>query len=182
MAEEVKTGTAGPAAADAAAGTSPQGQSTKEESKEAPASAQAAKTYDQAYVDRLLQEQEKAREEAVAEALKVAGMDAEKKAAYEKEQAEKRLADREAEIARRELKADARGILAEKEIPAEFLDVLLGKDLKETKANADTFKGLWDRAVQAQVEKRLVGKTPQGGNGGTVDEAAAMRAEMEKYL
>lgn len=50
------------------------------------------------------------------------------------------MAKREADIARRELKADAREVLAEKQIPTEFLDMLLGSDLKETKANADAFK------------------------------------------
>lgn len=141
------------------------------------------KTYDQAYIDKLLADQKAAQDAAVKEALKVAGMDAEGKAAYEKEKAEKDLADREAGIALRELKADAREVLAGSGIPAEFLDVLIGKDLKETKANAETFKRQFDSAVQAQVEKRLSGKTPTGGNGGgTPSEAEAMAAEIDKYL
>lgn len=141
------------------------------------------KTYDQAYIDKLLADQKAARDEAVKEALKVAGMDPEGKAAYEKEKAEKDLADREAEIALRELKADAREVLAGNGIPAEFLDVLVGKDLKETRANAEKFKKQFDAAVQAQVEKRLSGKTPAGGNGGGApSEAEAMAAEIDKYL
>lgn len=143
----------------------------------------AGKTYDQAYIDKLLADQKAARDAAVQEALKVAGMDAEGKAAYEKEKAEKDLADREAGIALRELKADAREVLAENGIPASFLDVLVGKDLEETKANAGMFKKQFDAAVQAQVEKRLSGKTPSGGNGGgSPSEAEAMAAEIEKYL
>lgn len=142
----------------------------------------AAKTYDQAYIDSLMEQQKQAQEAAVAEALKVAGMDAEAKASYEKEQEAKKLAEREAEVARRELKADARGILAEKEIPAEFLDMLLGGNLKETTKNVETFKARFDSAVQAQVEKRLVGKTPQSGNGSELSEEAAIAAEIDKYL
>lgn len=156
-----------------AAGSSP----AKEEG-----TAAGTKTYDQTYVEKLLADQKAAQEAAVAEALKVAKMDEESKAAYEKEQAAKKLAEREAEIARRELKADARGVLAEKEVPAEFLDMLLGKDMKETTKNVETFKSRFDAAVQAQVEKRLVGKTPQSGNGGEVSEEAAMAAEIDKYL
>lgn len=144
--------------------------------------AKEGRTYDQAYVDELLEKQAQAREAAVAEALKVAGMDAESKAQYEKEQADKKLADREAEIARRELRADARELLAEKGISQDFLDLLVGKDMKDTKARIEAFKARYDADVQAQVEKRMVGKTPQAGNGGTVSEGAAMRAEMEKYI
>lgn len=141
-----------------------------------------AKTYDQAYIDSILAQQKAAQEAAVAEALKVAGMDADSKEKYEKEQADQKLKQREADLARRELKADARSVLEEKDVPAEFLDILLGKDMKETKANVETFKAAFDSAVQARVEKRLVGKTPQGGNGGAVSEAEAMAAEIDKYL
>ena len=94
---------------------------------------------------------------AVAEALKVAGMDADSKAAYEKQQEEKKLAEREADIALRELKADTRELLAKKDVPVEFLDMLVGRDLEATKGNVDAFKKQFDAAVQAQVEKRLAG-------------------------
>lgn len=85
----------------------------------------AARTYNQAYVDDLIERQKAAQEAAVAEALKVAGMDKDAKEKYEQEQAEEKMAKREADIARRELKADAREVLAEKQIPTEFLDMLL---------------------------------------------------------
>mgnify|MGYP007080831717 CR=1 FL=1 len=35
-------------------------------------------------------------------------------------------------------------------------------------------------AVQAQVEKRLAGKTPQGGNGS--QSGTSMKSEIEKYM
>ena len=136
----------------------------------------AARTYNQAYVDDLIERQKAAQEAAVAEALKVAGMDKDAKEKYEQEQAEEKMAKREADIARRELKADAREVLAEKQIPTEFLDMLLGSDLKETKANADAFKTKFDAAVQAQV----AGKTPQGGNGS--QSGTSMKSEIEKYM
>lgn len=143
----------------------------------------AGKVYDQAYVDKLIADQKAAQDAAVKEAMKVAGMDPEGKAAYEKEKAEKNLADREAEITLRELKSDAKEVLEEKGIPAGFLDILVGKDLKETKANAEMFKKQFDAAVQAQVEKRISGKTPSGSSGGdTPSEAETMAAEIDKYL
>lgn len=183
--ETVKESAAAAQAADTTGGVGvPQEAAAGAAGQEAaPGGAGEAKTYDQAYIDKLLSDQKAAQEAAVAEALKVAGMDEGSKAAYEKEQAQKRLAQREAEIALRELKADAREVLSAKEVPAEFLDMLVGKDLEETKANADAFKKQFDAAVQAQVEKRLAGKTPHAGSGAaSPSEAEAMAAEIAKYM
>ncbi len=142
-----------------------------------------AKTYDQAYIDRLLADQKAATDAAVAEALKVAKMDEDSKASYEQEKAAKELADREAKIAARERKADALDILAKNDVPSEFVDILVGDTTEKTKANVAAFKGKFDAAVQAQVEKRLAGTTPKGSSGtGTVSEEEAMAAEIDKYL
>lgn len=174
-----------PAAGDTAAVStkgnpaSPKGAATQEDVKQEP----AAKTYDQAYIDKLLADQEAARAAAVEEALKVAKMDAGSKASYEQEKAAKELADREAKIMQRELKADALDILAKNNVPSEFVDILVGGTAEETKAKVATFKKEFDAAVQAQVEKRLAGTTPKGGNGpGTQSEEEAMAAEIAKHL
>ena len=151
----------------------------KQEAKQEP----AAKTYDQAYIDKLLADQKAATDAAVAEALKVAKMDEDSKASYEQEKAAKELADREAKIAARERKADALDILAKNDVPSEFVDILVGDTTEKTKANVAAFKGRFDAAVQAQVEKRLAGTTPKGGSGsGTLSEEEAMAAEIKKYL
>lgn len=153
------------------------GQETKQEP--------AAKTYDQAYIDKLLADQKAATDAAVAEALKVAKMDEDSKAAYEQEKAAKDLADREAKIEARERKADALDILAKNDVPAGFVDILVGDTTEKTKANVAAFKGEFDAAVQAQVEKRLAGTTPKGGSGagtGAMSEEEAMAAEIDKYL
>lgn len=142
----------------------------------------AVKTYDQAYIDKLLQDQEAARKAAVEEALKVAGMDEASKESYEKEKAAKDLADRESAIAKRELRADAREVLAKSNVSDQFLDILIGNDLKETEENVASFRKVFDAAVQEQVEKRLAGKTPSGGNSGGQSEADAIAAEIDKYM
>lgn len=151
----------------------------RQEAKQEP----AAKTYDQAYIDKLLADQKAATDAAVAEALKVAKMDEDSKASYEQEKAAKELADREAKVAARERKADALDILAKNDVPAEFVDILVGDTTEKTKANVAAFKGRFDAAVQAQVEKRLAGTTPKGGSGsGTLSEEEAMAAEIDKYM
>lgn len=147
--------------------------------KEAP----ATKTYDQAYIDKLLADQEAARAAAVEEALKVAKMDEESKKVYEKEKADQTLKEREERLALRERRADAAEYLAKNDVPKEFLDMLVGKDMDETKANVAAFKGQFDAAVQAQVERRLAGRTPKGGNGtSSQSEAEAIAAEIDKYM
>ena len=160
---------------DPAAAAGGAGKETKQEP--------VAKTYDQAYIDKLLADQKAATDAAVAEALKVAKMDEDSKASYEQEKAAKELADREAKIAARERKADALDILAKNDVPSEFVDILVGDTTEKTKANVAAFKGKFDAAVQAQVEKRLAGTTPKGGNGTcTQSEEEVMAAEIDKYL
>ena len=172
-AADTATALAGEAVTDAVAAES------KDTAKKEP----AAKTYDQSYIDNLLAEQEKARKAAVEEALKVAKMDEAGKATYEQEKAAKELAEREEQIALRERKADTLDVLDKNGVPREFLDMLVGKDMEETKANVAAFKDKFDAAVQAQVEKRLAGSTPNGGSGSTSQsEEEAMASEIEKYL
>lgn len=153
--------------------------SVAKETKQEP----AAKTYDQDYIDRLLADQKAATDAAVAEALKVAGMDKDSKESYEKEKAAKELKEREEKIALRERRADALDILAKHDVPSEFVDLLVGDTTEKTKENVSAFKTKFDAAVQAQVEKRLAGTTPKGSNGtGTLSEEEAMAAEIDKYL
>lgn len=143
----------------------------------------AGKTYDQAYIDKLLSDQEAARAAAVAEALKVAQMDEAGKESYEQEKREKELSDREAQIALRERKAEALDVLDKNEVPRDFLDMLVGDSTEETKEKVAAFKKEFDAAVQKQVEKRLAGTTPKGGNGtGGQSEEEAMAAEIAQYL
>lgn len=176
---ETKTPVTDAASASDNASTGATDTTSKDAAKQEP----VAKTYDQSYIDKLLAEQEKARAEAVDEALKVAKMDEAGKATYEQEKTARELAEREEKIALRERKADTMDILDKNGVPREFLDMLVGKNMEETKTNVAAFKDKFDAAVQAQVEKRLAGSTPKGGSGSTsLSEEEAMASEIEKYL
>lgn len=172
-----------PTAAGAAVSGAEAGGSANDAAKDTAKQETAAKTYDQAYIDKLLADQEAARAAAVEEALKVAKMDESSKTSYEQEKAAKELADRESQIALRERKADALEVLSKNDVPREFLDMLVGENTEETKANVEAFKAQFDAAVQVQVEKRLAGTTPKGGNGtGAQSEAEAIAAEIDRYM
>lgn len=119
----------------------------------------------------------------VAEEVKKASMTPEEKEKYEASEREKKLADRESAISLRELQADAKELLADNGLPAEFRDMVIGKDREETEKNVKTMKASFDAAVQAQVETRLKGKTPSAGTGVTGgSENDTLMATVESYL
>lgn len=101
----------------------------------------------------------------VQEEMKKASMSPEEKAKYEAEEKEKSLKERESAISLRERTADAKELLSENGLPAAFTSMVLGADKAEMEKNVKALKAEFDRTVQAQVEKRLGGKTPEAGSG-----------------
>ena len=114
--------------------------------------------YDKAYIENLkaTMEAEKAAaveaakkelEDKAAEEAKISGMTPEEKAEYEAGKKEQNLADREAALSLRELKADTKALLAEQGLPVDVLESVMGKDLETTKQNIANFK----KHVDAEV-------------------------------
>lgn len=99
-------------------------------------------------------------QEARTEAEKLAKMNAEQKAEYEKEKREKELADREASITRRELAATAKERLAEKGLPLSLADVLNYENAEVCAASIDAVGKAFQEAVEKAVQERLVGGKP----------------------
>lgn len=86
----------------------------------------------------------------------------------EKERKEEELRKREEELERRlrelerkELKADAIGVLTEKQLPTQFVDFLLGEDAEKTLENINSFKEAFDKAVEEKVKETLAGTPPK---------------------
>lgn len=86
----------------------------------------------------------------------------------EKERKEEELRKREEELERRlrelerkELKADAIGVLTEKQLPTQFVDFLLGEDAEKTLENINSFKEAFDKAVEEKVKEALAGTPPK---------------------
>lgn len=106
-------------------------------------------------------EEEAAKLEAVkTETEKLARMNAEQKAEHERQKRDKELADREATLTLRELRAEAAVTLSEKGLPKELIDSVNFKDADSCKKSIETLETVWRAAVQAGVEERLKGKTP----------------------
>lgn len=112
-------------------------------------------------------ESQKAIEEAKTEAERLAAMSAEEKAAAEKQKEEAALAQREAEITRRELRATALETLAEKELPKELIETIVLTDSDACKASIDSVEKAFRAAVETAVNKRLASSADNpAGNGG----------------
>lgn len=58
-------------------------------------------------------------------------------------------------LKRRELEMDAKDILIERELPLDFLELILGEDVESTKDNIDKFEKQFKAAVSEEVKKLI---------------------------
>lgn len=108
-------------------------------------------------------------EQAKTEAEKLAKMNADQKAEYERKKREEELAAREVEITRRELRAQALEQLAEKGLPKQLADILVYTDADSTNTSLEAVEKAFTAAVESGINERLKGNgAPGGGNGSKV--------------
>lgn len=119
--------------------------------------------------------------EARTEAEKMAKMNAEQKAQYEREKQAKELADREAAITKRELMATAKEQLADKGLPISLATVLNYTSAEECTASIDAVGKAFQEAVEKAVNDRLAGGKPpkkaDNQTAYTLDQIKAMSPE-----
>ena len=99
-------------------------------------------------------------DDKLSEAEKLAKMTKEEKAAYMQQKKEKELTDREAAITRKELMAEAKNTLAEKNLPVELAEVLDYTDADACSKSITAVEKAFQSAVQSAVEDRLKGGKP----------------------
>ena len=128
-----------------------------------------AKTFTQeelnAIIDKRLERERKdaqARiDKAVTEAQKLAKMSADERAEHERQELQKALAQREAEITKRELRAEAKSQLSDKGLPVELAEVLPYTDADTTNAALAAVEKVFRQAVEKGVNERLKGQPPK---------------------
>lgn len=103
---------------------------------------------------------QKKTDEKVEEATKLAKMNAEEKAKYEREQRDRELAEREAAITKRELTATAKETLADKGLPIELSAVLDYSNAEACNESIAAVEKAFMSAVNKAVEQRLKGSAP----------------------
>ena len=94
------------------------------------------------------------------EAKKLAKMNADEKQKYQLDQREQELADREKAIARKELTAEAKAMLSERDLPVELVDVVDLTNAETVSASIGALQKSWEQAVQKGVQEKLKGKAP----------------------
>lgn len=110
-------------------------------------------------------------EAAKTEAEKLAKMNADQKAEYERQKKEEELTKRESEITRRELRASALETLAEKGLPKQLADILVFTDAETTNKSLEAVEKAFREAVESGVNERLKGDPPKGGGSKGVTES-----------
>ena len=130
------------------------------------------RTYTQAEVDALLQQegdrrvssalkkQEAKMEARLKEAQKVAQMNEQQKYEYELSQREKLVAEKERELALAEMKITASKILSEKGISLSLVDFVVNEDADVTSNNIKILDKAFKQSVKEEVERRLSSKVP----------------------
>ena len=108
-----------------------------------------------------------------SEAKKLAKMNADDKQAYQLKKREQELADREAEINKRELTAEAKSILSERGLPIELVNNVNLTDADSVHESIDQLQKSWEEAVQKGVSERIKG-------GKTIKKAPGAPAEITK--
>ena len=119
-------------------------------------------------ISRKLAEAEKKKQKAVDEANKLAEMNAQQKAEYERDQLRKELDDYKRKDSIAEMTKTARKMLSENgvTISDDLLAHLVTTDAKETKEAVDGFSKAFKDAVESAVKERLKGEPPKKGSGG----------------
>lgn len=113
-------------------------------------------------------EWQKKKEKEVSEAKKLAEMNAQQKAEYERDQLRKELDDYKRKDSLAEMTKTARKMLSDGgvSISDDLLAMMVTTDAEQTKAAVDGFAKMFKDAVEAAVKERLKGEPPKRGAGG----------------
>lgn len=161
--------------------------STETSIEGAEATEETTKTYTQEEVLALLQSETdkrvsqalKTQQKKFDKQLSLSKLDGDERAKAEKDN---RIAELEEQLAQFNVernKSELKSVLASRGLSAEFADILaISEDIEASQANIEKLDKLFKAAVKAEVEKRLVGKTPKG-NGAT---AAEITKETAKKM
>lgn len=144
---------------------------------------EAEKKYSDADIDKILNkkfaEWQTKKEKEVDEAKKLAEMNAQQKAEYERDQLQKELDELKKANSLSEMQKTARKMLSDDNINVsdELLSLMVTTDAEKTKAGIDSFKALFKDAVEKAVKDTIRGETPKTGTG-----SAAPISEIDKRI
>ena len=115
-------------------------------------------------VSSALKKQQKEFETKMAEAEKLKAMDENQRKEYEYTQKLQELEQREREFTVAQNKLEATKVLANRELPIEFVDYIVAEDADTTMENINTFERAFKAAVADAVAKKIASPAPKGGS------------------
>lgn len=164
----------------------------QQQDPETPSTGADEKKYTDKDVDELINkkfaEWSKKKDKEVSEAQKLAEMNAQERAEYERDQLKKKLDELERKDTLAEMSKTARRMLFDDNITVsdDLLALLVTTDAEETKQTVKAFSSLFKEAVKTAVADALKGSTPKTGTGGTVTKEQIMsikdRTERQKLI
>lgn len=106
------------------------------------------------------------KDKELSEAKKLAEMNAQQKAEYERDKLQEELQELKKANVLNEMGKTARSMLSERGIilPDQLTSILVTEEAESTKANVDTFAELFQAAVESAVTEKLKRKTPDRMN------------------
>ncbi len=117
--------------------------------------------FTKAQVDELIGKEREGWEAKLKEAEKLAQMDSQQKASYQRKQAENALAEREAAVFKRELAADAAEKLTEYKLPKSLVACVNLSSVEECERSIEGLKVAFSEAVGQAVNERIKGSAPK---------------------
>ena len=124
-----------------------------------------------------LKQQQKQFESKIAEAEKLRGMDEAQRQQYEFEQRVKELEAREKEFNLAQNKLEASKVLANRNLPVEFVDYIVAEDADTMLENINIFEKAFKAAVADAVNKKIASPTPKSGS---VKQTGITKEEFKK--
>lgn len=142
--------------------------------------------YTDADIDRIISQKfakwQKEKDKEISEAQRLAEMNAQQKAEYERDQLQKELDELKERDTLSQMRVEARKELsgAGINIADELLAVIVTKDAEQTKAAVEAFKTMWQSAIQSALKEALRGDVPRSGNPSGLTKADILKVEDRK--
>ncbi|ELJ9288528.1 DUF4355 domain-containing protein [Staphylococcus pseudintermedius] len=137
-------------------------------------------------LSRRMKQKEKEKQEAVEEAAKLAKMNKDQKAEYEREKLEAELKQLRAEKVMNEMRSEARVMFKDKDIDVsdDLLDIVVSDSAETTKNNVDNLTKILDDMVQKKVQETLRQNSPKsfGKSGLSRDDILAIKDDSERQI
>lgn len=151
------------------------------EDKKADESKKEEAKYTDDDIDRIVGEKfakwQKKKEEEISEAKKLADMNAQEKAEFERDKIRKELDELRKAKTINEMSTTARGMLKEKNISIDdkLLNILVSDNAEKTKENVESFSSMFDKAVEKAVLDKIKNPNHKRGTTSTMKKEDIMK-------